>query len=138
MARTDIPRGKYENTMARYQLDLTDAERVLIKPHLSGSPCKWPLRGIVDAVLYLLRMVVPVAYAAEGPASALERSAVLLRLARQWFTEDDPLHAGDGNARTGGARGSANNGRDRHRSHPTHDQTPRKVMRCSTEFKIRH
>ncbi len=52
MAWTDITRPKYERAtmhyQMRYQSDLTDAEWVLIKPHLSEAPRKWTLREIVE------------------------------------------------------------------------------------------
>lgn len=55
MAWTETTRVKYERKAARYQSDLSDAEWMLVEPHLLGFPRKWPLREILNAILYLLR-----------------------------------------------------------------------------------
>ncbi|MEL7444706.1 MAG: transposase [Pseudomonadota bacterium] len=55
MAWTEITRPKYERKSDRYQSDLTDAEWALLAGLFSGSPRKWPLREIVNAMLYMLR-----------------------------------------------------------------------------------
>ncbi len=55
MAWTETTRPKYERKSERYQSDLTDAEWALLSILFSGSPRKWPLREIVNAILYMLR-----------------------------------------------------------------------------------
>ena len=55
MAWTETTRPKYERKSKRYQSDMTDAEWALIEPALRGMPRKWPLREIVNAILYMLR-----------------------------------------------------------------------------------
>ncbi len=55
MAWTETTRPKYERKSERYQSDLTDAEWALLSDLFSGSPRKWPLREIVNAILYMLR-----------------------------------------------------------------------------------
>ncbi len=55
MAWTETTRPKYERKSERYQSDLTDAEWALLSGLFSGSPRKWPLREIVNAILYMLR-----------------------------------------------------------------------------------
>lgn len=58
MAWTDITRKKYVRVSARYASDLTDEEWAIIEPFLPGPnrigrPRKWPLREIVNALLYM-------------------------------------------------------------------------------------
>lgn len=55
MAWTETTRPKYARQTERYQSDLTDEEWALIAPLLRGQPRKWPVREIVNAILYLLR-----------------------------------------------------------------------------------
>lgn len=55
MAWTETTRPKYERKSERYQSDLTDGEWALLSHLFSGFPRKWPLREIVNAILYMLR-----------------------------------------------------------------------------------
>ncbi len=55
MAWTETTRPKYERKTDRYQSDLTDDEWAVLEPEISGAPRKWPLREIVNAILYLIR-----------------------------------------------------------------------------------
>jgi transposase len=53
-----------ENAGLRYSSDLTDAEWAILEPELPapsrlGRPRKWPLREIMNAILYLLRGGLP-------------------------------------------------------------------------------
>ena len=48
----------------RYQTDLTDAEWVVIEPHLppahgTGRPRSWPMREIVNGIFYVMRAGCP-------------------------------------------------------------------------------
>ncbi len=57
---TPNTRRRYSRTGLRYATDLTDAEWALIAPLLPaacgrGRPRSWPLRAIVDAIVYVLR-----------------------------------------------------------------------------------
>lgn len=61
---TPATRAHHSRTSARFETDLTDAEWALIEPHLpgpatTGRPRKWPLREIVDAIVYMLRAGCP-------------------------------------------------------------------------------
>src|SRR5712691_3653579 len=57
---TETTRRQYRREDLRYASDMTDAEWALIEPHMPrqkplGRPRIVPLRGIVDALLYILR-----------------------------------------------------------------------------------
>src|SRR6266849_10435549 len=61
---TETARRQYRREDLRYASDMTDAEWALISPHLPGQkplgrPRIVPLRGIVDALLYILRTACP-------------------------------------------------------------------------------
>src|ERR1700758_5502072 len=61
---TETTRAQYRREGLRYASDMTDAEWALIEPHLPapkalGRPRIVPLRGVVDALLYLLRTACP-------------------------------------------------------------------------------
>ena len=61
---TETTRPQYRREDLRYASDMTDAEWALIEPHLPatkrlGRPRRVPLRGIVEALLYLLRTASP-------------------------------------------------------------------------------
>lgn len=54
----ETTRTKYERKSARYASDLTDAEWALIEPEMPpqrrmGRPRKWPMREIMNALLYM-------------------------------------------------------------------------------------
>lgn len=58
MPWTEITRPHYERRCARYASDLTDEEWLLIEPSMPaprrlGRPPKWPMREIVNALMYL-------------------------------------------------------------------------------------
>jgi transposase len=64
MPWTASARRQYARPAARYATDLTDAEYVLIAPHLPapkrlGRPRRVGLREVVNAILYLLRTGCP-------------------------------------------------------------------------------
>ena len=57
---TDTTRAQYARAQLILPSDLTDAEWAVLEPFLPqpsqvGRPRKWPLRRIVEAILYLLR-----------------------------------------------------------------------------------
>src|SRR5512138_3572366 len=61
---TETAREQYRREDLRYASDMTDAEWALISPHLPGEkalgrPRIVPLRGVVDALLYILRTACP-------------------------------------------------------------------------------
>ena len=61
---TPTTREQYRRATPRYQSDLTDAEWLVIEPHLplpkaTGRPRAWPLREIVNAIFYVLRSGCP-------------------------------------------------------------------------------
>src|SRR6516162_10185997 len=61
---TETAREQYRREDLRYASDMTDAEWALIEPHMPrqkalGRPRIVRLRGVVDAVLYILRTACP-------------------------------------------------------------------------------
>ena len=61
---TDTTRVQYARSGLALPSDLTDGEWGLLKPFfpplsLVGRPRKWPIRRIVEAMLYLLRGGLP-------------------------------------------------------------------------------
>jgi len=61
---TETAREQYRREDLRYASDMTDAEWALISPHLPGQkalgrPRIVQLRGVVDALLYILRTACP-------------------------------------------------------------------------------
>jgi transposase len=61
---TDITRAKHARKGLRYSSDLTDAEWVVLEPHIParsrlGRPPKWSLRAIMDGLFYVLRSGLP-------------------------------------------------------------------------------
>ena len=59
----DHPRADSRKAL-RYQTDLTDAEWVVIEPHLppahgTGRPRSWPMREIVNGIFYVMRAGCP-------------------------------------------------------------------------------
>jgi transposase len=57
---TETTRPQYERKGLRYSSDVTDAEWLVISPHLPprkrfGRPPKTAMRSIVDALLYMAR-----------------------------------------------------------------------------------
>jgi len=58
MPRAEITHSQYDRRGLRYASDCTDEEWALIEPFLTrtskvGRPCKWPMREIFNAVLYI-------------------------------------------------------------------------------------
>ena len=61
---TDTTRAQYARTELTLPSDLTDAEWAVLEPFFPppspvGRPRKWPLRRIIEAILYLLRGGLP-------------------------------------------------------------------------------
>lgn len=61
---TDTTRVQYARDQLTLPSDLTDAEWTVLEPFLPqpshvGRPRKWPLRRIIEAILYLLRGGLP-------------------------------------------------------------------------------
>ena len=61
---TETTRRQYRREDLRYASDMTDAEWALIEPHMPtqkvlGRPRKVQLRGVVEALLYILRTACP-------------------------------------------------------------------------------
>ena len=61
---TETTRRQYRRGDLRYASDMTDAEWALIEPHMPtqkvlGRPRKVQLRGVVEALLYILRTACP-------------------------------------------------------------------------------
>jgi transposase len=61
---TDFTRAKHARKGLRYSSDLTDAEWAVLAPVIPprsglGRPPKWPLRAIVNGMLYVLRSGLP-------------------------------------------------------------------------------
>src|SRR5438045_5727668 len=85
---TEITRPKYERGGQRYASDVTDAEWVLIEPHMPaakplGRPREIELRTVLDAILYIARTgcqwrMLPKDFPLH------DGTRLFLRLARQW------------------------------------------------------
>jgi transposase len=61
---TPTTRQQHSRTVTRYQTDLTDAEWLVIAPHLpkpraTGRPRAWPMREIVNGIFYVMRAGCP-------------------------------------------------------------------------------
>ena len=61
---TPTTRQQHSRTVARYQTDLTDAEWLVIEPHLpkpcaTGRPREWPMREIINGIFYVMRAGCP-------------------------------------------------------------------------------
>jgi transposase len=61
---TPTTRRQHSRSTRRYQTDLTDAEWLLIEPHLpapkpTGRPRAWPMREIINGVFYVMRAGCP-------------------------------------------------------------------------------
>ena len=61
---TPTTREQHSRKALRYQTDLTDAEWVLIEPHLppvhgTGRPRSWPMREIVSGIFHVMRAGCP-------------------------------------------------------------------------------
>ena len=56
---TPTTRQQHSRTVTRYQTDLTDAEWLVIAPHLpkpcaTGRPREWPMREIINGIFYVI------------------------------------------------------------------------------------
>jgi transposase len=61
---TPTTRQQHSRTVTRYQTALTDAEWLVIAPHLpepcaTGRPREWPMREIVNGIFYVTRVGCP-------------------------------------------------------------------------------
>jgi transposase len=61
---TPTTRQQHSRTVTRYQTDLTDAEWLVIAPHLpkpcaTGRPREWPMREIINGIYYVMRAGCP-------------------------------------------------------------------------------
>ncbi|WP_156491292.1 transposase, partial [Erythrobacter sp. HI0074] len=61
---TDTTRSQYARKGLALPSDLTDTEWALLEPFFpapsdTGRPRKWPMRRVVEAILYLLRGGLP-------------------------------------------------------------------------------
>ena len=57
---TPTTRQQHSRIVTRYQTDLSDAEWLVIAPHLpkpcaTGRPREWPLREIINGIFYVMR-----------------------------------------------------------------------------------
>ena len=89
----DTTRAYHARTGLALPSDLTDAEWSVLEPFLPlpsfvGRPRKWPLRRIVEAILYLLRGGLPWRMLPPGfpPASTVQRWFYLWRDTGLWET----------------------------------------------------
>ena len=77
---TDATLGQHARKGPSLPSDLTDAEWTILEPFVPpashvGRPRKWPMRRIVDAMLYLLRGGLPWRMLPRGfpPATTVQR-----------------------------------------------------------------
>ena len=80
---TDTTRALHARGGLALPSDLTDAEWALLEPFFPppshvGRPRKWPMRRIVEAILYLLRGGLPIWLAGLGLVSAAALAALSL------------------------------------------------------------
>jgi hypothetical protein len=80
---TPTARQQHSRIVTRYQTDLTDAEWLVIaphlpKPHVTGRPREWPMREILSGIY---AGGLPVAAAAEGLAAMGDDLPLVRRLA---------------------------------------------------------
>jgi len=92
---TDTTRAQYARADLALPSDLTDTEWAILEPFVPppsfvGRPRKWPMRRIVEAILYLLRGGLPWRMLPSG----LDGAALVLPVARQrTMAIDQPLPA---------------------------------------------
>ena len=85
---TDTTRAQYARVDLALPSDLTDGEWALLGPFFPlpshvGRPRKWPLRRLVEAILYLVRGGPAVADAATLFSAGLDGAALVLPVAGQ-------------------------------------------------------
>jgi transposase len=90
---TDTTRAQYARAELALPSDLTDAEWALLMPFLPepshvGRPRKWPLRRIVEAILYLLWRMLPPCF---PPVSTVRRWFYLWRDNKLWLSLNHAL-----------------------------------------------
>ena len=90
---TDTTRTQYARAELALPSDLTDAEWAVLEPFFPppshvGRPRKWPLRRIVEAILYLLRGGLPwrMLPPCFPPVSTVRRWFYLWRDNRLWLS----------------------------------------------------
>jgi len=95
---TDTTRAQYARSDLALPSDLTDSEWALLEPFLPppshvGRPRKWPLRRIVEAILYLLRGGLPwrMLPPCFPPVSTVRRWFYLWRDNRLWLSLNHAL-----------------------------------------------
>ena len=95
---TDTTREHYARAGLALQSDLTDAEWAVLEPFFPppsnvGRPRKWPLRRIVEAILYLLRGGLPwrMLPPCFPPVSTVRRWFYLWRDNGLWLSLNDAL-----------------------------------------------
>jgi putative transposase len=95
---TDTTRAQYARADLALPSDLTDCEWALLEPFLPppshvGRPRKWPLRRIIEAILYLLRGGLPwrMLPPCFPPVSTVRRWFYLWRDNRLWLSLNHAL-----------------------------------------------
>lgn len=95
---TDTTRAQYARADLALPSDLTDSEWALLEPFFPppshvGRPRKWPLRRIVEAILYLLRGGLPwrMLPPCFPPVSTVRRWFYLWRDNRLWLSLNHAL-----------------------------------------------
>ena len=95
---TDTTRAQYARADLALPSDLTDGEWALLEPFFPppshvGRPRKWPLRRIVEAILYLLRGGLPwrMLPPCFPPVSTVRRWFYLWRDNRLWLSLNHTL-----------------------------------------------
>lgn len=104
---TDTTRALHARRGLILPSDLTNAEWLVLEPLLPsashvGRPRKWPMRRIVEAMLYLLRGGLPWRMLPPMLSAGLDGAALVLPLARQRPVADDEPCAAHGFARDDG------------------------------------
>lgn len=88
MTWTETTRRQYRRDGLDYASSMTDKEWALMEPFmpapkLVGRPRKTELRAVIDAILYILATGCQLAGIAEKLSAALDRSGLLLQMARR-------------------------------------------------------
>ena len=78
---TPTTREQHSRKALRYQTDLTDAEWVVIEPHLppahcTGRPRSWPMREIVNGNCYVIAGWLSLAPAAKRFARSVRARSI--------------------------------------------------------------
>ena len=115
---TETTRAQYRREDLRYASDMTDTEWALIEPHMPapkglGRPRIVPLRGVVDALLYILRTACPWRLLPRDFPKPLDRAALFLHVAEGRSVGAGQFPAGPAFSGTGRPRGQPLGWRDR-------------------------